>query len=296
MARIGLAFETLKQTNPDLIMLSTCNMGQTGPRAHTPGFGSQLSALAGFSGLTGIAGGPPMLLYGPYIDFIAALEGVAVVLAALDRRRRTGEGTYIDVSQYESGLSFIAGALLDYHASGRAAERVGNLDPVAAPHGAYPCRDDQWLAVSCWSDDEFAGLAEIVGHPEWRDDARFAAAGRRRENTAILDQGIAEWSAPRDADQAASLLQAAGVHGYRVNTIADLFDDPQLGHRGTWRVRRHPVIGDQAYYFPGFDLSEVPGDVTAAGPLLGADNEIVYREFLGLSDEEYQTYESNGVF
>ena len=295
MARIGLGFEALKETNPKLVMLSTCNMGQTGPRAHTPGFGSQLSALAGFCGLTGTADGPPMLLYGPYIDFIAALEGVSAVLAALDRRRRTGRGAFIDISQYESGLPFIAGPLLDYHATGRVAGRVGNFDPVAAPHGAYPCRDDRWLALSCWSDDEFARLAEIVGHAGWGDDARFADADRRRENAAILDEGIAAWSAPRDADEAASTLQTAGVHSYRVNTVADLFADPQLGHRGTWRVRRHPVIGDQSYYFPGFDLSEVPGDVTAAGPLLGADNEVVYREFLGLSEEEYEDYRVRGV-
>ena len=295
MKRLGLGYEALVETNPDLILLSTCNMGQTGPRAHTPGFGSQLSALAGFCGFTGMADGPPMVLYGPYIDFIAAFYGAAAALAALDRRTRTGQGANIDISQYESGLGFIAGPLLDYHASGRVAERVGNLDPVAAPHGAYPCRDDQWLALSCWSDDEFAGLAEIVGRPEWCGDARFADAGRRRENAAILDDAIAEWSAPRDADEAASALQASGVHGYRVNTIAELFSDPQVRHRGTWRVRRHPVIGDQSYYFPGFDLSEVPGDVTAAGPLLGADNEVVYREFLGLTEKEFEDYSARGV-
>ncbi len=295
MDRIGLGYEALKETNPDLIMLSTCNMGQSGPRAHTPGFGSQLSALAGFCGLTGVSSGPPMLLFGPYIDFIAALLSVAAVLAALDHRRRTGKGAFIDVSQYECGLSFIAGALLDYHASGRVAERVGNDDPVAVPHGAYPCRDDQWLALSCWSDGEFARLAKAVGHAEWAEDARFSDAAARRENIAALQDGIAAWCAPRDADEAAAVLQAAGVHSYRVNSIADLFSDPQLRHRRIWRVRRHPVIGDQSYCFPGFDLSETPGDVTAAAPLLGGDNEMVFRDFLGLTQEEYETYESQGV-
>ena len=295
MDRLGLGYAVLSETNPGLVQLSTCNMGQTGPRAHTPGFGSQLSALAGFSGLTGMPDGPPMVLYGPYIDFIAAFHGAAAVLAALDRRTRTGTGANIDISQYESGLAFIAGEMLDYHTSGRMADRVGNLDRVAAPHGAYRCRDDQWLAVSCWSDDEFAQLADIVGQPAWRDDARFADAGGRRENAQVLDDGIADWSGPRDADEAASALQAAGVNGYRVNTVADLFADPQLRHRGTWRVRRHPVIGDQSYYFPGFDLSEVPGDVTAAAPLLGGDNETVYREFLELTEQEFEDYRASGV-
>ncbi len=293
--RIGLGYEALKETNLDLIMLSTCNMGQTGPRAHTPGFGSQLSALAGFCDLTGVSGGPPMLLYGPYIDFIAAHLGAAAILAALDNRRRTGKGAFIDVSQYECGLSFVAGALLEYHASGRIAERAGNDDPTAVPHGAYRCRDEQWLALSCWSDGEFARLAKAVEHAEWAEDARFSDAAARRENIAALEDGIAAWCAPRDADEAATILQTAGVHSYRVNTVAELFSDPQLRHRRSWRVRRHPVIGDQSYYFPGIDLSETPGDVTAAAPLLGGDNEMVFRDFLGLTEEEYETYESQGV-
>ncbi len=293
--RIGLGLETLRKTNPDLIMLSTCNMGQTGPRAHTPGFGSQLSALAGFCGLTGIAAGPPMLLYGPYIDFIAALEGASAVLAALDRRRRTGEGAYIDVAQYESGLTFLAGAFCDYHATGRIAERSGNDDAQAAPHGAYPCRDDQWLALSCWSDEEFTKLAECAGHAEWAAEARFSDADARRANKAELEEAIAAWSAGEEAGEAAAALQAAGVHAHRINTIADLFGDPQLGHRRTWRVRPHPEIGDQSYYFPGFDLSETPGDVTQAAPVLGQDNDLVFRDFLGLTEEEYRDYQSKGV-
>ncbi len=295
MARIGLGYEVLKETNPDIIWLSTCNMGQTGPRAATGGFGSQLSALAGFTGLTGEAGASPMLLYGPYIDFVAALVSAPAVLAALDRRKRTGEGAYFDVSQYECGLSFIAGALFDYHANGKIAERAGNDDAVAAPHGAYRCRDEGWLAVSCWSDEEFARLAPAVGRPEWADDARFADAAARRANIAALDEGIEAWSAPLDAGEAATALQTARVHAYRVNTMADLFSDPALSHRRTWRVRRHGEIDDQAYYFPGFDLSETPGDIPGPAPLLGHDNEIVFREFLGLTDEEYDTHLANGV-
>ena len=296
MARLGLGYEDLVKTNPDLIMLSTCNMGQTGPRASAPGFGSQLSALAGFCGLTGVAGGPPMLLYGPYIDFIAALEGATVVLAALDKRRRTGKGCLIDVSQYECGLSFIAGALLDYHANGKVLDRSGNDEANAAPHNAYPCAKDGWIAISCWSDAEFANLAKVIGRPEWANEEAYATLERRRANKDDLDEMIAEWSRDHDADRLASKLQKNGIRAYRVNTIKDLFFDEQLRHRKTWRKRRHPVIGDQAYYFPGFDLSETPGDVTSPAPLLGADNETVYREYLGMSDEEYAAYKAKGVF
>ena len=294
--RIGLGYEELKKTNPDLIFLSTCNMGQTGPRALTGGFGSQLSALAGFCGLTGEPEGSPQLLYGPYIDFIAALVGAPIVLAALDKRRRTGEGSFIDVSQYECGCFFLAGPLYDYHANGKVIERDANADPVAAPHNAYPCKDEEWIAASCWSDDEFRRFAAALGHGEWAEDGRFATAEARRANLAELDQAITAWSRGQNADDAASALQAAGIRAYKTNTCADLFTDPQLTHRKAWRVRKHPEIDYQAHYFPGFDLSEQPGEVTAPAPVLGQDNEIVFKEYLGLSEEEYKELEENGVF
>jgi crotonobetainyl-CoA:carnitine CoA-transferase CaiB-like acyl-CoA transferase len=273
MARIGLGYDALKAERPGLVMLSTCNMGQTGPRADTPGFGSQLTALAGMCNLTGPPDGPPMLLYGQYIDFIASTLGAAAVLAALEQRRRTGAGAWLDVSQYECGLMFLAGPLLEYHMSGRVAQRAGNDDPDAVLHGAYPCANGTWIAVSCWSAEE-----------------------RRRLDAAIGPQSLEAWLAARPADAAAQALQSAGVHAHAVNTVADLFADPQLAARRQWRRRPHPVIGDQAYCFPAFDLSETPGDVTRAAPTLGADNDQVFRELLGLSADELAAYEAAGAF
>ncbi len=293
--RIGLGYGELKKTNPGIIMLSTCNMGQTGPRSASGGFGSQLSALAGFCGLTGFPDSSPQLLYGPYIDFVAALVGAPAILAALDRRQRTGEGAFIDVAQYECGAHFLSGALHDYHANGHIAGRAGNEDAVAAPHGAYPCRDDQWLVLSCWDDGEFGRLADAMGEPSWARDRKFATAEARHENIKALDEAIAAWCAPQDADDAVATLQSTRVHSYKVNTVADLFSDPQLSHRRIWRVRKHAVIDDQAYYYPGFELSENPGDVVAPAPTLGGDNDIVFRDFLGLTDEEYETHVANGV-
>ncbi len=280
MARLGLGFEALAATNPGLVMLSTCNMGQTGPRADTPGFGSQLSALAGLCGLTGERDGPPMLLYGPYIDFIASILGAVAVLAALERRRTSGRGAWLDVSQYECGLMFLAGPLLDYHLNGRIAERRGNTDPEAAPHGVYACRDGGWLALSCRSDAERAALAAALG-------ARGGAS---------LEDALGAWARGRAAREAAAGLQAAGVTAHEVNTVADLFTDPQLVARRLWRRRIHPVIGEHCYVFPGFDLEQMPGDVIAPAPLLGADTERVFRELVGLSAEEYAAAQARGAF
>lgn len=268
MARLGLGFDALRASNPELIMLSSCNQGQTGPRADTPGFGSQLTALAGIAHLTGARGGPPMLLYGPYIDFIASTLGAVAVLAALEQRRATRAGAYLDVSQYECGLLFIAGELLDYHTTGKVAERVGNADPEALPHGAFLCGDGRWLALSCWDDAERARLP-----PNFQD-----------------------WLSERTAEAAAGELQAARVHAHPVNSVADLFTDPQLAARGQWRRRKHAVIGEHSYCAPAFALSATPGEVTGPAPTLGRDNEAVFRGLLGLSAAEYRACEAAGAF
>jgi crotonobetainyl-CoA:carnitine CoA-transferase CaiB-like acyl-CoA transferase len=296
MERLGLGFAELAKINPKLVMLSTCNMGQTGPRADQPGFGSQLSALAGMCDLTGLPDGPPMLLYGPYIDYVASSLGASAALAAVIRSRNSGQGVHIDLSQYESGLMFMAGALHDYFANGEVADRCGNDDRDALPHGAYPCRDDRWVTLSCWSDQDFAALARAMDKSALTADRRFATTAVRRANAKGLDTIISAWTQTRNAEDAASTLQAAGVAAYAVVTIAGLFADPQLIARGQWRVRRHPEMGDQAYCFPAFDLEAMPGDIVAPAFCLGADNEFVFRDLVGLTEAEFETYRKGGVF
>lgn len=295
MDRLGLGYDALARDHADLIMLSTCNMGQTGPRADTPGFGSQLTALAGMCGMTGQPDGPPNLLYGPYIDFIASTMGSAAVLAALERRRRSGIGAYLDVSQYECGLMFMAGPLLDYHKNGTVAARAGNTDPAAAPHGAYRCGDGEWVVLSCWSDAEFARFAQAIGRSELATQERFSTLAARQRSGTELDTYVARWAAAQTAAAAAHALQAASVHAHGVATMADLFSDPQLIARRQWRRRRHPVIGDHSYLFPAFDLAAMPGDINAPAPLLGADNRTVFQDFLELSDAEYAAARASGA-
>ncbi len=295
MDRLGLGYEAGRALNPGLIMISTCNMGRTGPRAHTPGFGSQLSALAGFCGLTGEPGGPPMLLYGPYIDFIASTLGAAAVLGALERRRVTGGGAWVDMAQYEAGLLFMAGALLDHERHGVVASRRGNRSDRAFPHGAFRCDDGAWVALSCWSDGQLARLAETIGEPGLTGHRDPAAVGKRAGREAI-DDAIAKWASDRDADDVASTLQQAGVPASVVATVTDLFADRQLAHRGTWRRMPHPEIGPITCYFPPFDLSRTPGEVTRAAPLLGEHNDDVFRDVLGLSDDEYADCARAGAF
>lgn len=296
MKRLGLDYATLQGVNADLIMLSSSNLGQSGPHAHHPGFGSQLSSLAGFTNLTGYPDGPPQILYGPYIDYIAVAYGVVAILAALDHRARTGEGNHIDLAQYEAGLQFLAPLLLDYQANGRIAARAGNRDPQAAPHGAYPCRgEDSWSVLSVFSDEEWEALCGAMGNPEWCRETRFATLGARKQNEDDLDRALASWTTHFPARELADRLQRAGVRAAPVNEMKDLYDDPQLAHRGQWVAYEHPEIGTMRYQRPPYILSETPSGPRRRDPLLGEHNQYFYRELLGLSEPEYRKLLAEGV-
>jgi crotonobetainyl-CoA:carnitine CoA-transferase CaiB-like acyl-CoA transferase len=294
--RLGLGYEELRIQKPELIMLSTSNMGQTGPHATQPGFGSQLSSLSGFTNLIGEPEGPPYFLYGPYIDFIAVAYGGIAVLAALDYRLRTGKGVYIDLSQYEAGLQFLAGALLDYSANGVVACRDGNRDPEIAPHGCYPCRDGLWCVISCWDDGEWERFCRVAEKSHWLSDERFVTSSRRKEHERELNESIGEWTKDQDARRVMTRLQSHGIHAAQVNTMRNLFSDPQIGFRDVWQKQTHPELGEHNYRMVSYDLSETPGRVRNAAPCLGADNEEVFIEWLGLSRSEYEELAAAGAF
>jgi benzylsuccinate CoA-transferase BbsF subunit len=295
MRRLALDYETLQRQNPRLIMLSTSNLGQTGPHAAHPGFGSQLSSFSGFTELIGHPDGPPGFLYGPYIDLIAVAYGGVALLAALDRRQRTGQGAYIDLSQYEAGLQFIAPALLDYTANAVTAHRDGNRDPNAVPHAAYPCRDRQWCAISCWSDDEWWRLSGEVGDPALADP-RFDTAALRREAENELNDRLARWTAEQEATTLMHRLQQAGVHAGVVNTMRDLFADPQLAERHIWQEQEHPAMGRHHYRMVSYQLSRTPGRIRSAAPCLGEHTEEVFCRWLGLTEQEFHEFRNQGAF
>jgi benzylsuccinate CoA-transferase BbsF subunit len=294
--RLGLGYESLKVVNPDLVMLSSSNLGQSGPHANHPGFGSQLSSLAGFTHLIGYPNGIPQMLYGPYIDYIAVGYGVIAVLAALDFKERTGKGQHIDLAQYESGLQFLAPLLLDYTVNGKVASRDGNRDPLAAPHGAYPCKgDDMWCALSIFSDEEWEKLRQLMGNPEWARGRRFATAQERKRHEDELDCKIGEWTAQFSPREIMEKLQAAGLRGGFVNTMSEIYDDPQLTHREQWIEFEHPEIKKMRYQRPPFKLTTTPPGPSKRDPLLGEHNDYFYQEILGLSESEYRDLRNDGV-
>jgi crotonobetainyl-CoA:carnitine CoA-transferase CaiB-like acyl-CoA transferase len=297
MARLGLGYEQLTAINRSLVMLSSCNQGQTGPYAQHPGFGTHLTSQCGFTHLTGWPDREPSLLYGPYIDYIAVGFGVIAVLAALDRRRRTGQGCYIDLSQFEAGLQFVTPTLFDYFLNGRVAQRAGNRDAAAVPHGVYPCRGaERWCALSVHDDAEWERFGEALGGPAWATRPELATAAGRRSAEAELDARIAVWTRTLSREEVVACLRRAEVHVAPVNSMADLYSDPQLQARQLWRRVDHAEIGPHHAEGPPFLLSETPAAVRAAAPLLGEHTEHVFRNLVGLDAAEYAAMEADGVF
>jgi crotonobetainyl-CoA:carnitine CoA-transferase CaiB-like acyl-CoA transferase len=297
LARRGLGHDALRRARGDLVILSSCNQGQTGPHAQHPGYGSQLTALAGFNELLGEPGRTPVILYGPYIDYIAVGYGVIAVLAALEHRRRTGEGCVIDLSQYEAGLQFLAPALLEHAANGTVPTRDANHDRVAVPHGVYPSQgDDRWVALSIWDGAEWERFRQVLGDPVWARDAALASADGRRAREAELDLRIGEWTRKRTREEAVAALRARGLRAAPVESVGELFEDPQLAHRGVWRRAPHAGLGEVGLMAPPFSLSVTPARADRAGPMLGEHNEDVFKGLLGLSVDEYASLAADGVF
>jgi benzylsuccinate CoA-transferase BbsF subunit len=297
MERLGLGYEELRKVNPGIIMVSLPMFGHSGPLAKHPGLGSQLADLIGFGNLTGWPDRPPVSAPGAYTDFISPYYAVSAVMAALDYRRRTGKGQYIEISQYEAGVQFVAPQVMDWFVHGRQPSRSGNKCPDVAPHGVYRCRGhERWCAIAAFTEEEWWSLCEAMGMPDLAYDPRFVTVMARLHNREELDGLIGEWAVGRSAEEVMTLLQKAGVAAGIVCNGRDQNEDRHLNARGFYRELEHSEIGRHRYLMPPFRLSKTPGEPSMPAPCLGQHNEYVYREILGMSDEEFVQLLNEGVF
>src|SRR5262249_31767490 len=187
------------------------------------GYGNLAAAISGFSNLGGWPDRPPAGPFSAYTDYVSPRFVALAILAALDHRRRTGEGQYIDLSQAEASLHFLGPALLDHAVNERVPERVGNRDPDCVPHGVYPAAGtDRWVAIAIDGDSAFAVLCDAMARPELADDARFATRAARRAHEDALDSEIAAWTRDREAVATERLLQERGVAASVVEDSAAL--------------------------------------------------------------------------
>ncbi|MDY7031894.1 MAG: CoA transferase [Thermodesulfobacteriota bacterium] len=288
VAKHGLDYGGVKDINPDIIMLSTCQMGQEGPLAKFKGYGVQAAAMAGFHEVTGYPDSGPVGPFGSYTDMVSPQWLIAVVVAALIYRRRTGKGQYIDHSQLETGIHFLAPSVLDYTVNGRCTERIGNRENSAAPHGAYQCKgNDCWCTISVFSNDEWLAFCGVLGNPSWTEDTRFTTFQERKRHEDELDRLVENWTRERTAEEVMSLMQRAGVSAGVVATGEDLHNDPQLQHQGHFKMISHTEIGEVPFDNPPFKLSKTPCEVKMSAPCLGEHNEHICHHILDMSDEEF---------
>lgn len=291
----GLHYQDLSPTRPDLVMVSTCQLGQTGPYSMYAGYGNMAASLAGYYEITGWSDRGPCMVYGAYTDMLTPGVGAALIAAALDYRRRTGKGQWIDLSQFETGVNHLPATILDYTVNGRIATRRGNQDDRACPHAAYRCQgDNRWLSIAVFTDDEWRALVRVIGNPTWAQSERFTTPAGRKANEEELNRHITSWTESQDAEMLEERLQHAGVPAGLVAKQSDLFEDPQLKDWGFFAWCDHKVMGRSPYDGLMSHLSKTPGYVSPA-PLLGEHYEEALKGILKFSEEKVAELIGQGV-
>ena len=295
--RLKIDYQSVKKINPSIIYASSTQLGQTGPHAHFRGMGVHGAAMAGLFSVTGWPDGEPVGPFGPYTDLVGPKFLTPAILAALLIRHHTGKGQYIEQSQAEAGMNFIAPALLDYTANKVVMNGVGNRAPNAVPHGAYRCKgDDRWCVIAIYTDEEWKSFVQAIGAPQWIQDRNFATFLDRKKNEEELDALIGMWTSTQSAETIMLHLQEYGVPCGIVTKAEDLIKDPQLEHRHHYWVLNHRIIGPHNYEAPPFTFSKTPIILKYPGPLLGEHNKYICEEILGMGGKEFSSLEKAGVF
>lgn len=296
MEKWGMNYDALREIKPDLIQMSTCMQGRDGPRAKAPGFGTALSPLSGFDSITGYGERDLSAPFGAYTDFIVPRFIAFSILAALDHRQRTGEGQFIDISQFEASLQFLAPALTDYFATGTVLAARANHSDRSAPNGAYRCQDDgpheRWLAVTVSTDEQWRAVLDVLGAGE--GPAEFASHLDRLRHTEELDAWLNAQVAELDSTELAARLQAAGVAAYPVQSCLDMQSDENLLAFDFWPWLDQTECGPMPYDGPAYRLDDSPGAQRAA-PNVGEQTEEILGECLGLSSAEIAALAAEGV-
>ncbi len=303
MDRMGLGYEVLRELRPDLIYVQASGWGKTGPYAEWLSYGPTAQAMSGLTAMSGLPDREPAGWGFSYLDHNGGYFVALATAMALLHRQRTGRGAYLDLAQVSMGFFLSGTSVLDFSATGRRGQRVGNRSPhrPAAPHGAFPTEGvDRWVAIAVFTDEQWRGLVAAMGEPEWATAPQLDTLDGRLAQQDELERKLAEWTAGQERYRLMELLQAHGVPAGVCQTGEDRVEhDPQLrttdylveleqSEIGRWRVQNVP-----------FRMSATPSRVgqppDRGAPNYGEDNDYVYRELLGLSAEEQADLREAGV-
>ncbi|MBM4415356.1 MAG: CoA transferase [Chloroflexi bacterium] len=293
---LDLGWERLSRINPRFVLLRIPGFGIDGPYRDYRTFGNHMEGIAGHPAIRAY---PELGLdYAPTSVPSDAASGVGSALAltlALRQRDRSGKGVYVELATAENYVPFLGEFVLDYSMNGRVWQQMGNDHWWLAPHNAYPCHGtDRWVTIACRDEREWAALCAAMGREELRDDPRFTDMASRHAQRRALDAEIAAWTRPRDAGWVAQRLQAAGVPAGMVLHESELLRDPHMAARGYFQPVAHPEAGTHLQVGRLWRAGETPHPPPRHAPLLGEDNEYVYRELLGYSAEEYRELAAAG--
>jgi len=231
-----------------------------------------------------------------YGDPTGGLHGAVAVLAALLHRARTGQGQYVDLSQWETSMAVLPEAICAWTMNGAAPERDGNRDAHMAPHGVFRAAgEDRWIAIAVEDDAAWARLAAAIGHPELASDPRYATAAARKQREDALEEVVTAWTSTRAPEEATATLQTAGVTAFTATTNRDLAEDPHLNARGFFVELPHPVVGTRKHAGVPWRMSESDCRVRRAAPCLGADTDQVLRDVCGYSEAEIARLRAAGA-
>jgi len=296
MRRLGLGYEAMRETRPDIILVSLSSNGQTGPEGNYAGYAPMFAAMGGLGHLTGYADGPPVELRHA-MDHTGGMLAAVAAVAALSARQRTGLGQHVDVSVRDLATSFIGPELLDVAMNSRDAHRNGNRDPSAAPQGVYRCRgEDEWVSLSVTSEAEWRGFVEAMGSPAWAVGDEFGDAFRRWRRHHELDVLIEEWTSQHTAAEVTRKLQGYGVAAHPSLTPDAMMRDDHLLARGSFPMVHNPETGErQRAVVPPWRFSETSAGIERWTPTLGQHNMEVFSGMLGLSPEEVEGLERERI-
>ncbi len=296
MEKLKISYEWLQEWKPDIIMLRMPAYGLSGPYKNYRATGGHVDSVTGHTYIMGHPG-EPLDRRGSTVAADAASGASAAfsALAALWHRERTDRGQMIELTLAENLIPLLAESVLDYTMNGRVRETIGNRDYRMAPHGVYPCKgDDAWLTLSVGTDDEWRGLCAAMGDTELALDPRFADSLSRWQNQDALDEVLSAWTRDQDHYDLFHLLQRHGVPAGPVLSEPEVLEDPHLAAREFYQRMEHPEMPVIKYNRPLFRMSGVPYGLRTPPPLMGQHNEYVYKDILGVSEEEYRRLEGMG--
>jgi crotonobetainyl-CoA:carnitine CoA-transferase CaiB-like acyl-CoA transferase len=295
MPNLGLAYEDLKAVKPDIIMVSMSGYGGDGPHRDWVAYGANIETTSSLTSITGYPDGQLSRTTLFYADPVSGNYAAVAIMAALRHKARTGEGQWVDMSLNECGVTFCAEALLDYQRTGELRPPMANRDPAVAPQGVYRCiGNDNWVAVTVRSGEEWAQVADLIGRPDLAADASLQELAARQDRHDELDSAISAWTADLEQYEIAQMLQARGVPAAPVLANWQIMADPHVFERGMYQTILHPVVGAYPTVTWPWRFERTPARIERSAPLFAEHNREILTE-AGLDDDAIAALYASGT-